>query len=85
MTTLDYEYRKYMTESNNSIPLHFPTWRISYYCVLFLPNWVEFQNDKYKYIHDVHCIQYRRLAVIVLISKSSNPNIHNKVQNENML
>ena len=52
MAMRDYKYRKYMCEFNNSIPLHFPTRRISNNYDLFAPKWAEFQNDKNKYIHD---------------------------------
>ena len=74
-----------MTKFNNRILLHIPTRRIFYNCDLFPPNQVESHNNKYKYVHDIQQIQYRRLAVRILIFKSSNPNIHNKVQNENIL
>ena len=85
MAMRDYKYRKYMCEFNNSIPLHFPARRNCYYYDLFAPNGVEFQNGKYKYVHNASCFQFRRLGVTVLISTLCNPNINNKVQNENML
>ena len=57
---------------------------MSYNCDPFALKWVEFQNDKYKFIHNAQHIQYSSLAVTILMSKLSNPNIYNKVQNENM-
>ena len=74
-----------MIESNNGILLHFSARRISYYCDLFVLNWVEFLDDKYQYVYHAYCMQWRRLAVIVLISKLCNSNTHNRVQSENML